>query len=205
MLKENQKEIEKELRKEKLKEHLMYVLINYRGEQPILIDSIESDLLKEILFKKTIESVNGNLVVKYSLRKGYNNLYKKIDFSNVSFDDVEVCGNNFDGWINVSLNPQKVYQKNLSYTKLKGVIIRGPFKGCFVHGMDTTGSIGSIICTETIALMDLAYTVLTDAIVIGSFDNIDTEGMITTGCIKRDSADIINFQKRIKTKKKYNR
>ncbi len=197
MLTDNQKEREAYI--SKLEDYVFYLLLNYREERPLLIDSIEPDLLKETIFKKEIEyTKDGKCIIKYVLRKGYNNLYKKVDFSNVSFDDVAVNGVDFSGWHNVTLNPQKVYQRDMSYTKLKGVKVIGSLHNCRILGIDTTGSSGVVVCTHGVYQGIMNYATLTDAVVIGDFEGIYTEGMDLTGAIMKESADIINFEQKKK-------
>ena len=54
-------------------------------------------------------------------------LMKKINFEGISFDNFFAFGFDFTGFKGISIDPQKVFDKNLSYANLNGVTIINTF------------------------------------------------------------------------------
>lgn len=68
-----------------------------------------------------------------------NDLMKKIDFSGISFDGFDCNGFDFSQYKGVTLDPQKVYNRDLRNAKLKGVTIINTFDDVLLDGVDSTG------------------------------------------------------------------
>lgn len=75
-------------------------------------------------------------------------LMKVVDFTGVSFDDVDVRCIDFTGSKGVKINPKTVYDKSLWGTKLSDVEIVGSFDGVDTRETDFTGSI--ILVNESV-------------------------------------------------------
>ena len=143
-----------------LKEFFIDTLKDYEGK-PILLKEMDPKLLKEIIFEHVspeavkalmLEVVNSlsssktnalpeyNIVGHYYCGNTWENLKRKIDLSNVSFDNVDVELVDFTGTKGVKLNPQKVYDKSLYGAKLNGVEIIGNIDGVETHLTDFSGA-----------------------------------------------------------------
>ena len=157
---------------EKISKYFFEELSKYEGEEPILFDDIDSNLLNKILFKFEDQY--------YSFKHDLY-LYKKIDFSNVSFDNVYVIGLNFTGFRGVKIDPQTVFNKDLRYAKLCNVEIIGGFDDANIRFTDFTGSTGAKINPQTVLYEDLSNTILRDAEIKGSFNGVNIKGTDFTG------------------------
>lgn len=122
-----------------------------------LTDKYDSDILELILFSgydgydryypSIDEYGNRAKCKKFALP---NEILRKIDFSNVSFDNFDAKGYDFTGLHLVNLNPQKVYNKNFENSILSGVCFTDSFDGCKIGETDFTGSIGAKIDPDKI-------------------------------------------------------
>ncbi len=97
-------------------------------------------------------------------------LLKKIDFSNISFDNVDIRGMDFTELKGVKINPQTVYAQNLSRCKFSGVEFIGPFDGIYLYETDFTGSKGAKINPQRVFEKDLSYCIFSGVEFIGPFD-----------------------------------
>ena len=97
-------------------------------------------------------------------------LLKKIDFSNVSFDNVDIRGMDFTELKGVKINPQTVYDQNLSRCKFSGVEFIGPFDGIYLYETDFTGSKGAKIKPQKFLRKELIGCTLSGVEFIGPFD-----------------------------------
>ena len=152
-------------------------LSKYNGKDKILFYGIEPELLKEIVFKKIL--IPGD--TRYELRKKWSKIYNHIDFSNISFDDVDIIEISFKGSKGVKINPQTVYKKLLCATKLYDTEIIGTFDGVNIYGTDFTGSKGAKINPQTVYNKNLSNSKLCDAEIIGSLDGVNINGTDFTG------------------------
>ena len=121
------------LLREKLIERLssledgMHVKLDY---DPILLDMI--------LFNKDASSLK-----TFALPE---NILEKIDFSNVSFMGFNAKDYDFGKLYGIKkINPQQLYEKDLSNAKFKNVRFIGPFDDTIITGADFTGSVGAYI------------------------------------------------------------
>lgn len=103
-----------------LREYLFGVVLDYKGEKPILFQGIDLHLLKNILFGKYTTSDGQRY---YGIIDEYIPLYKKINFSNVSFDNVKVSGIDFTDWTGVQIDQETIFNNDLEGTNLSGVTI----------------------------------------------------------------------------------
>ena len=97
---------------EEIRKIFIETLEKYEGE-PVLFD-IPSEILHELIFEIYAGDAR-------KISKDIKPHLKKIDFSNISFDNVIVYGFDFTGLKNVKINPQTVRFKDLSRTILNGV------------------------------------------------------------------------------------
>lgn len=104
---------------------LVKYLSDYEGD-PILFE-MPSDTIKELIFfydedcDKYIFAIDDEFL-------------KKIDFSNISFDKVDVSMHDFSGCMGLHINPQTVYNKDMHGSKFENVIFTGTFDGCNIDG-----------------------------------------------------------------------
>lgn len=174
-------------------------LSKYKGGEPLLLP-FETDTLKRLIFVK--ESIwNDNDLSEYYSFALEKELLKKIDFTNIPFDNVFVCGMDFTGIKGIKINPQTVYHKNLCRGKFNGVEFIGSFDGTQIEYADFTGSKGAKINPQTLYQKSLRYTNLCNTEIIGTFDGVDMTYTKTNGCnqlqiLKQMSTD--EFRKTIK-------
>ncbi len=135
--------LDKEELNEEQIETLRYYLRNrldgYKGNKKIKID-IDPKILEKLIFTYEKCEITGELYKTFEL---YITSVKKLDLSDISFDDFNAYEFDFSGLYGVKLNPQKVFNKDLRYAKLKGVEITGPFDDCEIYHTNFTGSIGA--------------------------------------------------------------
>ena len=124
---------------ETLRDYLINRLDEYEGNKKIKID-IDPKILEKLIFtyKKSKKTEELYKTFELSITK-----VKKLDLSDISFDDFNAFEFDFSGLYGVKLNPQKVFNKDLRYAKLKGVEITGPLDDCMMYFTDFTGSVGA--------------------------------------------------------------
>lgn len=136
-------------------------------DKPVLLP-LSSEEIRELFFDLRKDNKTGELY--YILNDDMLSIRDKIDYSNFSFDNVLVAGQNFCRMYGVKLNPQTIHDKSLKNTTLKGVVFIGNnnlneidlFEGVFVQEADFTGSIGAKINPQTIDEKNLSSATLTD-------------------------------------------
>ena len=79
-----------------------------------------------------------------------DDILKKIDFSNVIFDNFNADNFDFSKLYNVTLNPQILWAKSLHHSILKGVRFNGPFNNVMLDHTSFKGSIGAHINPNTV-------------------------------------------------------
>lgn len=68
-------------------------------------------------------------------------LMKKVNFEGISFDGFVAAAFDFSEFKGVSLDPQKVYNADLSYAILNGVTITNTFDDVILDGVNSEGMI----------------------------------------------------------------
>lgn len=68
-------------------------------------------------------------------------LMKKINFEGISFENFFAYGFDFTGFKGISLDPQKVFGKDLSFANLNGVTIINTFDDVLLEGVQSEGMI----------------------------------------------------------------
>ena len=138
----------------------------YKGTDPISID-IPIDILEAILFKEQ------NDFLYFAIP---SDVQEKINFRGVSFNNFNCFGFNFSHLHGVTIDPQKVFHKNLSQGKYKGVGFIGSFKDAYLGGANFTGSRDAVIDPQEIRNKDLTECVLSGVKFIGSFNGVKISG-----------------------------
>ena len=119
------KEIRKGLKKE---------LENFDGESARL--RVRSDIAEAVLFNVDEE---GKKTFAFPTE-----LMKKVNFEGISFDGFVAIGFDFSEFKGVSLDPQKVYNADLSYAILNGVTITNTFDDVLLEGTNSEGMIYTV-------------------------------------------------------------
>jgi len=130
-------------------------------------------------------------------------VYHKIDFSNVDFTDIRVAGKIFDGMTGVKLNPQTVYNKDLSHGVYKGVEFIGPFDNVNIQGASFKGSKNAVIYPQKTYMKNMDWTDCSDTIIIGYFDNVSCDNIKLEECTWYVDDNQYNNFKIIHNKPKY--
>jgi len=171
-----------------IRRYLLKELESYEGE-PIKLN-LDSNTLKEILFDYDKETNSYKLIERFHSSQKENidtrKLLQKIDFSNVSFDNVNIRGIDFTNFKGVKINPQTIYEKSIWMSKLCGVEFIGPFDNVQIINTDFTGSVGAVIDPQTIYGKYISGTKFSGVTFTGPFDdvyiqNVDFKG--STGAV----------------------
>jgi len=101
-----------------IRNYLVSKLETYEGE-PILLN-IDKDILHKLIFTEVLDEYSDYRKKIFGLS---TEILKKIDFSNISFDGVDVIDIDFTGMKGVHLDPQTISNKSLLKTKLSFLII----------------------------------------------------------------------------------
>ena len=148
-------------------------LSKYEGV-PILLP-LEAHILQQLIFDRILPGSSKK--ISTSLK----DILKKIDFSNVPFNDVDLGLCNFDGLNGVRINPQVVFNKDLSRCRFNGVTFVGSFDGVICCDTNFTGSVGAIINPQKIAFKNLRNTKLGGVRFTGNFDDVIVQNTDFTG------------------------
>ena len=94
---------------------------------------LQDELIERIIFN-----------VDDDLRKSFvfpDRLMKNIDFTDVSFDNFDFRGFDAIGFYGITINTDSIYNKDLSYSILRGVSIVGSIDGINIEGTDFSGCV----------------------------------------------------------------
>lgn len=94
---------------------------------------VQNDVAEQILF-----NIDENGIKTFAFPV---ELIKKVNFEGISFDGFLAYGFDFTGFKGISLDPQKVYDKDLSYANLNGVTIVNTFDDVKLDGVQSEGMI----------------------------------------------------------------
>lgn len=157
--------------REELKENLQKNYKKLKNKHIKL--NIQPELLEKLIFKSA-----GYRCKKLAISI---ELLKMLDLTGVSWDCVDIQEIDFSNTKGVKINPQEVFLKSLSNTKLCDVKIIGKFDYVYISGTDFTGSKGAKIDPQKVFFRNLQGTKLCDAKIIGKFDAVDISGTDFTG------------------------
>lgn len=153
------------------REHLINVLESLEDDKYLTISDAD------ILFKE----IGEGYISSYRKFAIPERLLKKIDFSNVSFDNVDIRGIDFSEYKGVKINPQTVFEKDLGRCKFSGVEFIGPFDGAIIEETNFTGSKGARINPQTLYSRDFKKCKLSGVEFIGPFDGMYLNELDFTG------------------------
>lgn len=114
------------------REQLYYELTHYDKKNKSKI-RLQDELIERIIFN-----------VDDDLRKSFvfpDRLMKNIDFTDISFDNFDFRGFDAIGFYGITINTDNIYNKDLSYSILRGVSIIGSIDGINIEGTDFSGCI----------------------------------------------------------------
>lgn len=154
---------------EELREYLKSKLEHYDFPKHTLLD-IDEEVYREIMLNKE----DNSFAIPFDL-------VKKLDLSNFSFDNVNVRYLDFRGSKGVVINPEKVFNKDLSYCILEGAKIEGSFDDTAIYYTNFKGTNGIKINPQKIKGKNIAGCVLTDTTITGSFDDVFIRGTVFAG------------------------
>jgi len=151
-----------------LRDILSAELKEYNGEKNILLP-FDTDSLEILLFDRIPEG--GKRFAFYM-----EDIIKKIDLSNICFDNFNAYGFDFTPYKGIKINPWKLHNKSLYNAKCGGVRFIEVFDGVNVRGADFTGSKQAYINPQTIYDKTLFQTRCADVVFMGPFDGCNIEG-----------------------------
>ena len=119
-----------------IRKYLIKKLKSYDGI--VSFDEFTKDELNEILF----DYCNNGRSKRFALPR---DIYKKIDMSNVSFDNFEAVNFDFSDLVGVRINPNNLYLLEIKNVDFSNVTFLDEFRNCTVIKTNFQGNAGSII------------------------------------------------------------
>lgn len=156
---------------------------NYKKQLKLKKSVLEKLIFDNKLCYCKIQDYN-NIIKTCKVFSVDKSILKKLDLSEVSFDDFLAENVDFSGLYGVKLNPQKVYSKSLCCSVLDGVEITGSFDDVNVERTNFKGILGNNkINPQKIYSKSLFCTKLCDMEITGSFDGVDLENTDFRGIV----------------------
>lgn len=119
-----------------IRKYLIKKLKSYDGI--VSFDEFTKDELNEILF----DYYNNGRSKRFALPR---DIYKKIDMSNVSFDNFEAVNFDFSDLVGVRINPNNLYLLEIKNVDFSNVTFLDEFRNCTVIKTNFQGNAGTII------------------------------------------------------------
>ncbi len=128
-----------------VRDYLVKALSHYKGK-PVLLDDFPEGLLEKVLFKpsKIKNDMNNGEECEALFFTLPPEILRKIDMSNVSFDNVVCMGYNFAGLTGVKINPDTVFP-DFRGASFVGVEFVKPIEGCIIQDTIFSNSKGAVI------------------------------------------------------------
>ena len=157
----------------KARKYLIEVFSKYDFDGPVKLN-VRSDILKQVLFLN---------IGYYVFISDLEDVYRKIDWSNISMEKVRVAGRDLSRYTNMKINPQTIHNKDLSNTICKGVEFIGLFDGVDITRANLNDSIDATINPQTVKNRDFTYGSFKGVRFIDTFDGCIIMGANFTGSI----------------------
>ena len=157
----------------KARKYLIETFSKYDFDRPVKLN-VRSDILKQVLFLN---------IGYYVFISDLEDVYKKIDWSNISMEKVRVAGRDLSRYTNMKINPQTIHNKDLSNTICKGVEFIGLFDGVDITRANLSDSIDATINPQTVKNRDFTYGSFKGVRFIDTFDGCIIMGANFTGSI----------------------
>lgn len=157
----------------KARKYLIEAFDKYDFEEPIKLN-VRSDILKQVLFLN---------IGYYVFIADLENVYKKLDWSNIPMDRVRVAGRDLSRYPNIKINPQTIHNKDLSNTICKGVEFTGLFDDVDITRINLNDSINAVINPQTVKNRDFTYGSFKGVRFIDTFDGCTIMGANFDGSI----------------------
>lgn len=119
-----------------IRKYLIKKLKSYDGI--VSFDEFTKDELNEILF----DYCNNGRSKRFALPR---DIYKKIDMSNVSFDNFEAVNFDFSDLVGVRINPNNLYLLEIKNVDFSNVTFLDEFRNCTIIKTNFQGNAGTII------------------------------------------------------------
>ena len=157
----------------KARKYLIEIFSKYDFDRPVKLN-VRSDILKQVLFLN---------IGYYVFISDLEDVYRKIDWSNISMEKVRVAGRDLSRYTNMKINPQTIHNKDLSNTICKGVEFIGLFDGVDITRANLSDSIDATINPQTVKNRDFTYGSFKGVRFIDTFDGCIIMGANFTGSI----------------------
>ena len=157
----------------KARKYLIEAFDKYDFEEPIKLN-VSGNILKEVLFLN---------IGYYVFIADLENVYKKLDWSNIPMDRVRVAGKDLSRYTNMKINPQTIHNKDLSNTICKGVEFIGLFDGVDITRANLSDSIDAVINPQTVKNRDFTYGTFRGVSFTDTFDGCTIMGANFDGSI----------------------
>lgn len=145
--------------------NLLLNKINTNEETTLTVEEISS-----FLFKKDSDEINDTIF--YCLSR------LNADLSQVNFDGKKIIGLDFGNLTGVSINLDKIPDKDLSKVKFKGVTLNGTLNNAVIDYTDFSGYFGNVILDpQTIVNKSIKGSNLSGVTIDGKLDNIVITGV----------------------------
>ena len=157
----------------KARKYLIEIFSKYDFDRPVKLN-VRSDILKQVLFLN---------IGYYVFISDLEDVYRKIDWSNISMEKVRVAGRDLSRYTNMKINPQTIHNKDLSNTICKGVEFIGLFDGVDITRANLSDSIDAVINPQTVKNRDFTYGSFKGVRFIDTFDGCTIMGANFDGSI----------------------
>lgn len=141
------------------RKYLIEAFDKYNFDKPVKLE-VQSDILKQVLFLN---------IGYYMFISELENVYQKLDWSEISMDKVRITGKDLSRYANIKINPQTIHNKDLSNTVCRGVEFIGAFDGADITRANLNDSINARINPQTIKNRDFTYGSFRGVQFIGPF------------------------------------
>lgn len=152
---------------------LIITFENYTDEELIKLP-YDSNFIKEILFEKDKDN-------NYIFINDLENVYRKINFSNIPFDNIIVINKDLSKYHNIFINPRTIGKKSLYGSKVENVTFIDNFDGVDIRFTNFRKSHNAIINQQRIKYKSLYGTVAEDVTFERGFNHVDIRYTDFTG------------------------
>lgn len=152
---------------------LITTLENYTGKELIKLP-YDSYFIKEILFNKDKDN-------NYIFINELENVYRKIDFSNIPFNNVIVINKDLSKYHNIFINPKTIGKKSLYGTVVENVTFIDNFDDVDIRFTNFRKSHNANVNQQRIKYKSLYGTVAEDVTFERGFNHVDIRYTDFTG------------------------
>ena len=154
-----------------VRNEIVKIMSKYNKSKPPIKLEIDGELLQQILFERYTDINNGKMYYGFIELFKRNEIYEKIDFSNVPLNNVCMDEEDLSKYKGIKIDPQIIWNKSLVGTICMGVEFVGSFDDVCILATDFRGSRGAKIDPQTVRNQDFLMTQYNEGDIefVGSF------------------------------------